>query len=447
VIVREEMREHTHIIGTTGEGKSKLLENLIRHDIDQGHGVCFLDPSDRGDTLYNVLRYCFAKRVKKVLLIDPYHYRKFDKVPVINPFHSAYRSASVSNVMETIKTVFGTKDTADTPRIQRYLPAILTMLWNAKGTIRDSVWFTQKIFSQQRDQIYERLDPYNTDALMIEDAYRTRFSEQYLQSTINRLQPFYDDALELIFGGREGINFAKLVAEGWVVLVNLYSGFGFSPVHSRLVGASIINEILFAIDRLKNPLTGRDWKGRFHLYIDEAGRYATRSLADALAYKGKSGLRVTVAHQYYDQFEDEYVLNAVDNLCKTKIAFYIPNRDDRDRFVRNAFGGDLADRDVSYVLSGQKKQYAVVKKGKLSPHIIRIKDVPPVNVSQDLLNHYINYLYQNEWYKSPQSIRDGFNRFNRPISRNTKSSKPGAKPHRKANNDPDKAGPKSIFDD
>lgn len=98
VFVRDEEREHVHIIGTTNEGKSKLLEKLIRHDIDQGHGVCFLDPSDMGDTMYNILRYCFTINHKKVCLIDPFHHYSFGKVPVLNPLHyqSTYKDASVA---------------------------------------------------------------------------------------------------------------------------------------------------------------------------------------------------------------------------------------------------------------------------------------------------------------------------------------------------------------
>lgn len=404
VIIREEQREHVHIIGTTGEGKSKFLEYLIRHDIDQGRGICFLDPSDRGDTLYNILRYCYTKNHKKVCLIDPYHRFSFQKVPVINPFHyeSSYRDASVANIMETIRTVFGQKEDAQTPRINKYLPAILRILWSAKATLRDSIYFTLKDYEFEREAFYKSE---SRDVLMIRGVYRTVFTQESLHSTINRLQPFYDDTLALIFGYREGINFAKLIAEGWVILVNLYSGFGYEPIHTRLLGTTIINELIFALDRLNN----RGWKGIYHLYIDEAGRYANRNLADLLAYKRKAGLRVTLAHQYSNQFEDEYVLDAVNNLCKLKVAFYIPDRVDRDRFVRLAYGGDLPDRDVSYVLSGQKKQYAVIKEPKKSPHVVRIPDVHTPPVPREDLKAYVNEIYKNEWYKTPAEIIKSFN--------------------------------------
>src|SRR5688500_7420679 len=70
-ISEEEREANYHIIGAPGEGKSRFLEYNIRRDIDQGNGLCLLDPSDFGDTCYKVLRYCASKGHKKVVLIDP----------------------------------------------------------------------------------------------------------------------------------------------------------------------------------------------------------------------------------------------------------------------------------------------------------------------------------------------------------------------------------------
>jgi hypothetical protein len=41
-----------------------------------------------------------------------------------------------------VRILFKTKDTSETPRIERYLPAILSLLWNAGATLSDAVFFT-----------------------------------------------------------------------------------------------------------------------------------------------------------------------------------------------------------------------------------------------------------------------------------------------------------------
>jgi hypothetical protein len=33
-----------HVMGASGQGKSKFLEHCIREDILAGHGVCLIDP-------------------------------------------------------------------------------------------------------------------------------------------------------------------------------------------------------------------------------------------------------------------------------------------------------------------------------------------------------------------------------------------------------------------
>ena len=61
---------HTHIIGTTGAGKSKFMEYLMREDADLGNGFCLIDP--HGDLYDGVLKYLVRKRLdKKVIIIDP----------------------------------------------------------------------------------------------------------------------------------------------------------------------------------------------------------------------------------------------------------------------------------------------------------------------------------------------------------------------------------------
>jgi len=60
---------HTHIIGTSGTGKSTLLFNLIRQDIEGGQGVAVLDP--HGDLIDKILGIIPKSRIDDVVLVDP----------------------------------------------------------------------------------------------------------------------------------------------------------------------------------------------------------------------------------------------------------------------------------------------------------------------------------------------------------------------------------------
>jgi hypothetical protein len=411
VLLSEEEREsHLHILGTTGEGKSKLIEHLIRGDIKQGNGVCLLDPTDRADTCYNILRYCASIGFEKVVLIEPHLIHTHKVVPNVQPFNykPSYKRASVSNIFDTIRTVGQTKDATEVQRIKRFLPATLALLWNAGMTLHESLYFTDysnKLYRDRRDFIIEQSDELDRHRIIVEDGFKniTRWTNFY-QSTINRLEDYYDSTLDLIFGSKTGINFDRMITEGWVILVNLYSGLGFEPVHTRLLGTTVINEIIFALDRLR----GRGWKGVYYLYIDEAGRYANRNLADLLTFKRKSGLRVTVAHQYFSQFEDKHVLDAIKNGCKTKVMFDTPNPADRLEMVKAlGYGGDIPPALAQYANSNLPKRTAIYKPPKGTPLRFKVAEVSEVKMTQKAQDSYISTIL-NEYYKQPDAIRGEF---------------------------------------
>ena len=56
-----ERKTHMHVVGSTGEGKSKFLEHMIREDIIKDNGLCLVDPHG---TLYNdLVKWCASKNM------------------------------------------------------------------------------------------------------------------------------------------------------------------------------------------------------------------------------------------------------------------------------------------------------------------------------------------------------------------------------------------------
>lgn len=447
-----------HILGSPREGKSKFIEHLVRGDIDRGLGVCVLDPSAEGDTIYKILRYCASIGHDKVFLVDPNHRYKFSRIPAINPFHCrpSLIEASVSNMMDTMRTVFGVKDPSNTNIIEKYLPALFSVLHYTKLTFRDVVHFTDydnPFAINKRAQIfdrYEHLDPdpkinrmmqneAQRDFSTLQGAFKNTRSFDQFGSTVRRMEPVLrSKALSMILGMPRGADFVKMVADGWVILVNLDTDHGLDKLSARLLGTIVINEVISAILRLRS----HGWKKMFYLYIDEAGEYANDKVADVLDLKPKIGLRLILAHQYLGQFEDASVRDSIKNSAKLKVAFYVRDNEERLKIVKMMYGGKLEDRDVSQVLSGVKKQYAVIQKPKDSPHIVRIPDVPSIEMSDKQLDDYIKGLYNNPkypWYYDPKDVvQDWEDRFNevrdtpRKARANTKSPKAGAKADKQA---------------
>ncbi|MDQ3816091.1 MAG: type IV secretory system conjugative DNA transfer family protein [Acidobacteriota bacterium] len=395
LISEEERESHMHLIGSTGEGKSRFLQHLIQGDIDKGLGACLLDPSAHGETVYSVLRYCAKVGFEKVCLIDPHHRWKFNVVAGINPFNfkPQHRKASIDSIRDTAMVLFGNKDLSEINRINRYLSAVLNVLWQAQARVAHSKAFMLPVYAQQRQEILSYSPPMDEHRLTIEEAFRDKKVYENYQTTVGRIKPFQDDVLGLMLSTDKGIDFVKMVREGWVILVNASVAGGVNMLDSRLIGTLVINQITSAIDILKE----NHWKGIYYLYIDEAGRFANRKLAELLTERRKSGLRITIGHQYFGQFEDNYVRDAVLNLTKIKAMFNVPGRDDRDTITKMFYGGDISDRDASYANADLPKQTAVVKVAKGKPQRVRIPNVPDINIPEKRLEDFISKIYQQEW--------------------------------------------------
>jgi hypothetical protein len=442
IFLSEEQREHMHVIGTTGEGKSYFLLQLMMGDVERGNGLCFLDPSDNADTMYKFLRYLAKRNFKKVIVIDPLHLEIFGKITPINPFlHN--KQTAVANVLDTLRVLYQQRDWAQTPIIRRYLKAIVSLLWEANRPLTDSLYFTEAAYIKQRMEILDQTDFNNRQRLMIEAAWKHQRLFVEYQSTVRRLEELFHPKLQEIFNKDVGINFNQLIADGWVILVNLYAAYGLEAIHTRLLGTMVINEIISAVDSLKKPRLKEDgtlkdpWQGRYYLYLDEAGQYANEKLLELMAYKGKSGLRVTIAHQFFSQFPDRDILEGVKSLTKIKVAFNQPNPQDRLEIVREMYGGKLKDQDVLYSLAGLRKQHAVVKVGKEEPHIIRIEDIKIPEVD---LGKYLQALYQDPLYAESKTVyyetkltpEDTEQQINEDRRKDTPSPKPPSKANRRA---------------
>lgn len=399
------MSANWHVIGTTQEGKSKLLELIADFFLRIGQGFIFFDPTPNASTAYKILSRCERRGKKKVLLIDPSHRYKFNAIPTLNLFEE-YRDTSVTKIMNTLRVLFAQKEAAETPRINRFFPALLRTLWANKLTLHEAenfLFLDKEPYKSKRAKILEGLldkqlwnDPvHQRDYHTLKEVFTPK-EWPHFESTINRLQPFLDSTLDLIFGVRERIDFADLIGDNWVVLVNLDDEDGLEELHIRLLATALINEIESSIKRLIQ----KNWKRKYYLFLDEAGEYATSKVSRILDLKQKTGLNIIVSHQRYGQLPPDLV-NAVNGNTKIKVAYYLADHKDRREIVHQMYGGELTDREVEYALSNQRRRRAVFKIYKKAPVVattVAFPDLPKVSKG------YIQKIYQQSKYVTPNEI-------------------------------------------
>ncbi len=432
----EERQANVHVIGAPSEGKSKFLEDSIRKDIDAGIGLTLLDSSDGGKTCQDVLKYCASIGHRKVVLIDPRTLVDHQRIAAIKLLDK-YEKLSIDGIFEAINILFNTKST-ETPRIKRHLSALLKVLSKTKLTLAETRYFsTYSRGGEVRERLLESLPEDDRDRVTMSELFRSQFHfETYFSSTINRLDMFWDEPLSLMFGSDTGIDFVKMIAEGWTILVNLSPGKYLSATDSQLLGVLVISQLIKAADVLFEADPRGKYKRVHYLYIDEAGRFATPQIDTLLSFKRKSGLRLIIAHHYFNQFENRKVLDSVKQSARIKVMFNTPSYEDRMEMSKLlGYGGDISHMDATFANQDLRRQYAIIKKNKEPPRRVRVPDVPETKVAPGILGAYIKDILSQNWYVTRQEINDqSINRIDAPRTQTTypKPPKPRAAPNRRA---------------
>jgi hypothetical protein len=410
VITEEERSANMHIIGQPGQGKSKLLEHQIRQDIDLGNGLCLLDPSDNGDTAKAILRYCAKIGYEKVIYIDPDVNLRLNKIPTLKLLKPApYTNQSVDSVLESVNALFGVHRQTDTNRIRRNFSALLNVLAKKGLTINEARYFMR----WQPADLLPFLED-DEDSLIVKDSFRSpNHFENYFITTVGRIDTFRQEPISLMTAADTGIDFVKMVREGWVILVNLSPSKTLLTTPARLLGIFIISEIIHGVSVLFHSHPEGEIKNVFNLYIDEATRLASPQIKFIIQYMRKMGLRLIIAHHEFDQFREQGqqdVLSAIKNGCRIKMMFNISSAKDRLEMVEDlGYGGDIHPTLASYANQNIPKRYMVIKKDKETPVRIKVPEVKEVNISQEAVNDYIKSICSNPWYLIREQIEQQIN--------------------------------------
>lgn len=314
----DERRTHMHVIGSSGSGKSKFLEHLIRQDLKNGQGFCLIDPHG---TLYDeVFAYCahnvLERDIVTVNLSDPQH------VVAFNPFrqhHGADISGQVDNRIIATMHAWGAENSDETPTLERTLRLIYTML------IEQDLPFqrAEELVDFKAKEIRESLIRNVRSGLIRKEweelqQLRPRDWRAEVLSAKNRLfRLLTSTALSRFFSPSiNAIDLADIIENGKVLLVNLAASDHLSSENARVFGALLVNE-LFEVAKRRD--VSRAPKP-FYLYLDEFQRFVSMDLTSMLDEVRKFGLYCVLAHQRFGQI-DENLIDAVLTNCRVKAVF------------------------------------------------------------------------------------------------------------------------------
>lgn len=305
-LANNDRRRHVYIIGQTGAGKSKLMENLAYQDMMDGKGFAFIDP--HGDSAEELLGMVPKERVEDVIYFNPGDM----EMPVgLNLFEFENQDQRDFLIQETIAMLYKLYDPGHTgiigPRYEHWFRnAALTIM---SDTVNGSTFidvpqvFNDNSFAEEKlKHVTDRtvLDFWNKEMAQTSEANKS----EVLGWFVSKFGAFLSNEMmrNILGQTKSGFNLRDIMDNKKILLVNLSKG-KVGELNSQLLGMIFVMKFqAAAMGRADMP---EDQREDFSLYVDEFQNFATDSFATILSEARKYRLSLVLANQFMTQLTDQ----------------------------------------------------------------------------------------------------------------------------------------------
>lgn len=327
----EERRRHMYVIGATGMGKSTLMLQMIKHDLEKGRGLALVDP--HGDLAKQVIGMIPKERISDVVYFNPTD-RKFpiginilelpeglseDDVDqekdfivstIISIFHKLFTDQFVKHRMEHIlrNTILTALDLGS--------PTLLTI---------DKLLTDSKFRKAAKEKIKDSL---------ILDYWKHKFENVSLTEQAKMTDPITNKlgrfltsktTRRIIAQKKSTIQFDDIMNSNKILICNLSKGEIGEDISSFL-GNLIIAKIQLAA--MRRSRVSHEMRQDFFLYVDEFQNFATAAFAQILSEARKYRLGAVLAHQNISQIKDDGLSDTIIGNSGTVLVFRTQSPED-----------------------------------------------------------------------------------------------------------------------
>ncbi len=339
---RADRRRHCYFIGQTGTGKSGLLSEMIRRDIEAGEGVGVIDP--HGDLIEDTLSNIPQERIKDVVLFNPSDVKRPVGLNMLEYQNDAQKDFAVQEMIAIFHKLFSADITG--PVFEHYMRnAMLAVMADKEnpGTLME----VSRIFKDDDylDRLLEKIDNPVVKRFWIHEWKNQPASgnkTEMMSYVVSKIGRFIEnDMMRNIIGqSRSGFNLSDIMDNQKIFLANLSKGL-VGEMNSSLLGLILVSKIqMGAMRRAGIP---EEERKDFYLYVDEFQNFTTDSVATILSEARKYRLNLILAHQYIPQLKEE-IRDAVFGNAGTIGSFRVGS-DDAD-FLEKQFSPNFSKFDL-----------------------------------------------------------------------------------------------------
>jgi hypothetical protein len=313
---------HVYTIGKTGVGKTVLAQNMILQDIQEGHGVCYLDPN--GDAAEWILNHIPKERADDVIYFNPSDKDRPFGLNMLEWKTVDQRDFLVQESLQIFQKLFDPNQTGMIgPQFEHWMRnACLTLMSHPEGgTIIDVPrLFTDPDF--EKDRVKYVVDPvvrsfWEKQMAKTADFHKSEMLN-YFTSKFGRFMT--NDMIRNIIGQtKSSFDFRDVMDGKKILICNLSKGM-IGEINAFLLGMIIVSKLAMGAFSRQDVLE----KDRipFFLYVDEFQNFITDVFATILSESRKYKLGLYITNQYIEQL-DEKIRAAVVGNAGTLAAFRI----------------------------------------------------------------------------------------------------------------------------
>ncbi len=360
----DDRRRHLYIIGQTGTGKSTLMKAMLRQDIENGKGVCVIDP--HGEFAEFVLSVVPQNRAEDVIYFDPGNIERPMGLNMLemDPGHPEQKTMIIDELFGIMEKLYNLKETGG-PMFEKYFKNSIYLLLDDYDHEIPTISDISRVLNDddyRADKLSRETNPLVKEFWQLEaekatgDQSLSNFSP-YITSKLNNFV-FNEFLRPIINQKKSSFDFRDVMDNQKILVVNLSKG-KIGDLNANFIGMLMVGKLLrAALSRIDIP--DESQRKDFYLYMDEFQNFTTDSISTILSEARKYRLDLIVAHQFIKQLK-ENIRDAVFGNVGSIVAFRI-GPDDAE-FMKNKFEPvfnvqDLTNIDnlnayVSLLINGQ----------------------------------------------------------------------------------------------
>lgn len=305
---KEDRLRHFYAIGQTGTGKSTMLRNMIIQDIQNGDGVCFIDP--HGSDVQDILSHIPPERYDDVIYFDPSYAERPMALNMLeyNRDIPQQKIFVVNELFGIFQKLYAGSPESMGPIFEQYFRNA-TMLVIEDPDTGCTLLDVSRVMA---DKKFRDLKLSRCKNPVVVQFWREQAEKAGGEASLANMVPYITSKFDVFLANdvmrpiisqeKSSFNFRDIMDNKKILLVNLAKGT-LGDINSSLIGLILVGKILMAaLSRV--DAFGKDFPP-FYLYIDEFQNITTPSISTILSEARKYKLSLNIAHQFIAQLDDK----------------------------------------------------------------------------------------------------------------------------------------------